>query len=286
MSPAAGDADRAPAGARPAVAFHRHGCAKAQALGVGGYEDQAPSKKELEEAAGGIRERLGFGEAPEQPLPLEEVEVRPARLNPPADLGDLFTAERYERVSRALGKSYRDVVRGFRGEFPNPPDLVALPRVESEIETALSWAEAEGAAVVPFGGGTSVVGGVEARLGDRPVICLDLRLMDRLLEVDPVSLAARIQAGATGPRVEGQLREHGLTLRHLPSVVRVPQARRLDRHPRGRSLRHALYPYRRSGRVRASDHPARGLAQPAPPRLRRRALARPGPGSARREYSA
>ena len=117
---------------------------------------------------------------------------------------------------RALGKAYRDVVRGFRGEFENPPDLVALPRDESEIEAVLSWCEAEGAAVIPFGGGTSVVGGVEGRLGERPFVTLDLRRLDRVLEVDAESLAARIQAGATGPGLEEQLREHGLTLRHFP----------------------------------------------------------------------
>ena len=88
-------------------------------------------------------------------------------------------------MSHALGKAYRDVVRGFRGEFENPPDLVAFPRDESEIEAVLSWAEAEGAAVIPFGGGTSVVGGVEPRLGERPVVSLDLRRLDRVLEVDP-----------------------------------------------------------------------------------------------------
>jgi alkyldihydroxyacetonephosphate synthase len=107
-------------------------------------------------------------------------------------------------------------VRGFRGQFPNPPDLVALPADEAEVETVLSWAEAEGAAVVPFGGGTSVVGGVEARFGERPVVCLDLRRLDRVLEVDAESMAARIQGGATGPRLEEQLRERGLTLRHFP----------------------------------------------------------------------
>jgi alkyldihydroxyacetonephosphate synthase len=144
------------------------------------------------------------------------VELREARLKAPERFGDLFSDDRYERVSRALGKSYRDVVRGFRGEFENPPDLVAFPRDESEIETVLSWAEAEGAAVIPFGGGTSVVGGVEPRLGERPVVTMDLRRLDRVLEIDPTSLAARIQAGATGPRLEEQLREHGLTLRHFP----------------------------------------------------------------------
>ena len=181
-----------------------------------GYEDQAPSRKELDEAAAGIRERLGLGGEVEEPVSLDEVEVRASRLKAPGDLGDLFTDEKYERVSRALGKAYRDVVRGFRGEFENPPDLVALPRDESEIETVLSWAEAEGAAVVPFGGGTSVVGGIEAPLGDRPVVSLDLQRLDRVLEVDAESMAARIQAGATGPVLEGQLREHGLTLRHFP----------------------------------------------------------------------
>ncbi|HEX8754145.1 MAG TPA: FAD-dependent oxidoreductase, partial [Solirubrobacterales bacterium] len=165
-----------------------------------GYEDQAPSATQLREAAEGIRARFGFGGEVEKPVPLAEVELRRPRLKRPSGFGDLFSDGRYERVSHALGKAYRDVVRGFRGEFENPPDLVARPRDESEIEAVLSWAEAEGAAVIPFGGGTSVVGGIEARLGERPVVTLDLRRLDRVLEVDAVSLAARIQAGATGPR--------------------------------------------------------------------------------------
>jgi alkyldihydroxyacetonephosphate synthase len=181
-----------------------------------GYEDQAPSATQLREAAEGIRQRFGFGGEVEKPVRLEEVELREPRLKRPDGFGDLFSDGRYERVSHALGKAYRDVVRGFYGKVENPPDLVAFPRDESEIEAVMSWAEAEGAGVVPFGGGTSVVGGVEPRLGERPAVTMDLRRLDRVLEVDPVSLAARIQAGASGPGLEEQLREHGLTLRHFP----------------------------------------------------------------------
>jgi alkyldihydroxyacetonephosphate synthase len=181
-----------------------------------GYEDQAPTATQLTEAAEGIRARFGFGGEVRAPVALEDVEVRAPRLKRPDAFGDLFTDRKYERVSRALGKAYRDIVRGFYGKFDDPPDLVALPRDCSEVETVLAWAEAEGAAVIPFGGGTSVCGGVEARLGERPVVTMDLRRLDRLVEVDPRSLAARIEAGATGPRLEEQLREHGLTMRCFP----------------------------------------------------------------------
>jgi alkyldihydroxyacetonephosphate synthase len=181
-----------------------------------GYEDQAPTAAQLAEAGEGIRARFGFGGEVKAPVPLESVELRAPRLKRPEAFGDLFSDEKYERASRAMGKAYRDVVRGFYGRFENPPDLVARPRDCSEVETVLSWAEAEGAAVTPFGGGTSVVGGVEAQGGERPVVTLDLRRIDRLVEVDPTSLAARIEAGATGPRLEEQLRGHGLTMRCYP----------------------------------------------------------------------
>ena len=110
------------------------------------------------------------------------------------------------------------MVRGFRGEFEHPVDLVARPRDESEVEAVLEWCADAGAAAIPFGGGTSVVGGVEPRIPDTYAgsVSLDLGALDRVLEVDSVSRAARIQAGTLGPSLNEQLAEHGLTLRHFP----------------------------------------------------------------------
>jgi len=153
-----------------------------------------------------------------EPVPIDEVDLAPSRLRAPDSLAEIFSDERHERLSHALGKAYRDVVRGFRGEFPNPPDLVARPRDESEVEAVLSFCEQQGAAAIPYGGGTSVVGGVEPRVGDGygGAISIDLRALDRVLEIDGESRAARIQGGAMGPQLEDQLRDRGLTLRHFP----------------------------------------------------------------------
>jgi alkyldihydroxyacetonephosphate synthase len=184
-----------------------------------GYEDQQPSKEQVEGIARAVTDRLGFevGEI-EEPVPLQDVELPDPRLAPPKELASIFSADRYDRIAHAQGKAYRDVVRGFRGEFPNPPDLVAYPESPEDVDAVLAWCDDEKAAAIPYGGGTSVVGGVEARMRDDypAVVTMDLKRMDRVLEVDAISKAARIQAGATGPVLEEQLREHGLTLRHFP----------------------------------------------------------------------
>jgi alkyldihydroxyacetonephosphate synthase len=128
------------------------------------------------------------------------------------------SAASHERVSRSLGKAYTDVVRGFRGAIDNPPDLVAFPAEEADVERLLAWCAEAGLAAIPYGGGTSVVGGVEPRVGDayRGAVTIDLRGLDRVLELDPVSRAARVQAGILGPALSDRLREHDLGLRHFP----------------------------------------------------------------------
>jgi alkyldihydroxyacetonephosphate synthase len=181
-----------------------------------GFEDQQPSHEQVEAAAAGAREHLGFAPADvERPVELDEVELAAPRLDPPASLAHICRTDRYERVLHSYGRAYRDVVRAFRGQFGNPPDVVAHPADEADLERVLAWCEEAGAAAIPFGGGTSVVGGVEPP-GDRPAVSIDLKAMDRVVEVDRESRAVLIQAGATGPGLEEQLREHGLTLRHFP----------------------------------------------------------------------
>ena len=181
-----------------------------------GFEDQQPPHDQVGATAAGAREHLGFGPAEvERPVPLDAIELAPAALDPPASLAHVCTSDRYERVTHSYGKAYRDVVRAFRGQFDNPPDVVAQPADEAELERVLAWCEEVVAAAIPFGGGTSVVGGVEPPR-ERPSVTIDLKRMDRVLEVDTESRAALIQAGALGPRLEDQLREHGLTLRHFP----------------------------------------------------------------------
>ena len=155
---------------------------------------------------------------PADPLPVPEVPALPdPAVEPPAALASLVSADPADRAGHALGKAYRDVVRALRGDLGRVPDLVARPVRDQDVVDLLDWAGRTRTAVIPYGGGSSVVGGVEYRGDDHPaVLSLDLTGMDRVLEVDPVGQAARIQAGILGPRLEDGLRPHGLTLRHFP----------------------------------------------------------------------
>ena len=177
-----------------------------------GFADEQPSRDELVAAAAGIGEVFGFGSHDvEDPVALAAAGLPEPRVDG-APFADVST---HARATHAWGKSYSDVVRGFRGRFEHAPDAVLRPADEREVEQALEWAAANDVVVVPYGGGTSVVGGVTPMV-DAPRVSLDLQRLDRVLEVDPVSRAARIQAGALGPGLEAQLAEHGMTLRHFP----------------------------------------------------------------------
>src|SRR5262252_2749673 len=153
------------------------------------------------------------------PPPLSKIELRPPRLVAPAALAACCSTGLYDRAAHTYGKSFSDYARGLAGEYGNAPDVVACPRDEAEIVAVLDWAGSAEAALIPFGGGSSVVGGVEPRIDGTPFrasISLDLRHLNCVMEIDPISRAARIEAGVFGPALEAQLRPHGLTLRHFP----------------------------------------------------------------------
>ncbi|MGW1893351.1 FAD-binding oxidoreductase [Streptomyces sp. NPDC002004] len=158
--------------------------------------------------------------AAQTPLPVPDVSalaLPKVRIEPPTALAPLMSAAPRDRASHTYGKAYRDVIRALDGDLAAAPDHVARPRTEQEVVDVLDWAADADVAVVPYGAGSSVVGGVEYRADrHRGVVSLDLGTLDRVLEIDRVSRAARIQAGALGPDLEAQLRPHGLTLRHFP----------------------------------------------------------------------
>jgi len=184
-----------------------------------GYEDEGPDEAARGRLARSVGERFGRSDLAPAPYPrIQEIELPAPRVRPPAALASVFSDDPWERARHGHGQGYRDIVRTLRRDFAAPPDLVAFPENEAQIADVLDFCARERLAAVPFGGGSSVVGGVATDFaGDhRGVITLDLGRMGRVLEVDRASRAARIEAGVLGPALEDQLRPHGLTLRHFP----------------------------------------------------------------------
>jgi alkyldihydroxyacetonephosphate synthase len=184
-----------------------------------GWEDAAVPDEQAGSLGRAVGSRLGLDlGVPADPVPLDAVRLPEPRIAAPAALSVLCSTDRWDRAAHTYGRSYRDVVRALRGELVHPPDLVAFPSNEGDVVALLDWCAGAGIAAIPYGGGSSVVGGVEGDVGDgyRGTVSIDMTRLDRVLEIDRTSRAARIQAGALGPVLEDQLRPHGLTLRHFP----------------------------------------------------------------------
>lgn len=121
------------------------------------------------------------------------------------------------RLHRTRGKSTPDLLRLRQGDGSDSPDAVVRPGTHDEVAAVIHWCVAHHVALVPFGGGTSVVGGLVARReGYAGVISLDLLRFDRLLEVDHESMTAVLEPGLRGPQAEALLAAEGLTLGHFP----------------------------------------------------------------------
>jgi len=167
-----------------------------------------------------LRERIGELGTTSAPPQLDDFELPPAQALPPTLIaavgeGNVFTSAE-DRLRHATGCGYVDLARLRSGKLDAAPDAVLLPADAAEVKRVLELCATEGVAVVPFGGGTSVVGGVEPLRGNHDrVISLDLTRL-RGVEVDRRSLTVRLGAGLRGPEAEAELGKHGLVLGHYP----------------------------------------------------------------------
>ena len=171
-----------------------------------------------------LREHVGVSERPRPPVALSRVGLPPSRLGESqldrlrAILGpDGVSVEHPIRVLHAAGKGYPDLVRMRAGTPDGAPDAVVFPGSHEQVMALLRACASSSLAVVPFGGGTSVVGGVAPLSGEHAaVIALDTRRMAEILELDTVSRTVTVQGGIRAPALEGRLAGQGLTLGHYP----------------------------------------------------------------------
>ena len=184
-----------------------------------GFEDTVLSGDEERQLLGNYATRFGVDSFERLPRPsADDIALATPRLTIPNSLERICSTDHLERLCHTYGKSFMDTLRAFTGEFTNAPDVVAYPETEADVVSVLDWAADAKAAVIPFGGGSSVVGGVEPAVSEkyRGSISLDLARLDNVLEIDHTSRTACIQAGIFGPALEAALKPEGLTLRHFP----------------------------------------------------------------------
>ncbi|MDP6563393.1 MAG: FAD-binding oxidoreductase [Alphaproteobacteria bacterium] len=182
-----------------------------------GYQEDAVSAEELGWFERAWADLFGVDQFDPVPMPREgEIELRAPRVAIPKSLAAFCSDDKYDRLLHSYGHSPHDLARMIhRRDFSNPPDVVAHVRDEADIQAVLDWCGANDLAAVPYGGGSSVVGGVNPPTDERykGTVTIDLGRLNKVLEIDAASQAARVQTGVLGPDLESQLRPSGLTMR-------------------------------------------------------------------------
>ena len=180
-----------------------------------GWSDEQVDGEELDAVGAMLADRFGLEpSAPSTPVDPKGIELPAPRVRVPEPLRSLASDATVDRVRHAHGNAFRDVVRAMHGDLDTTPDLVVRPGTPGEVAAVLEWCSDQDVVCVPWGGGTSVVGGV--RPPEEPCVSLDLERMSAVTGVDEWSGTADVQGGATGPMIEDALRSRGLTLRHFP----------------------------------------------------------------------
>ena len=184
-----------------------------------GYEGECLDARETAALLTNLADGYGICPVDDGAFPtLDAIELRAPRLTPPPGLSRICSSDRYQRVLHAFGQSQPDSIRIYMGDFTSAPDVVAYPESGDDVAALCDWCGDRGAALIPYGGGSSVVGGVTGDVGEgfAATVTVDMSRMNKVLEIDDVSRAARIEGGTRGPELEAQLKPSGLTLRHFP----------------------------------------------------------------------
>lgn len=182
-----------------------------------GYEDEGATPEEIREVEktwGNVFDVDQFVALP--PPKLNELELNKSRIKRiPESLQSICRDDIYERALHTYGKTIVETSRAFARDFSSAPDIVAYPQNPSDIRALLDWCGETQTAVIPFGGGSSAVMGVNPDIGDefQGVVSVDMSDMNQVLEVDKESRSARVQAGVFGPHLDTQLKQHGLSMR-------------------------------------------------------------------------
>ena len=184
-----------------------------------GLADEILPERYVSEFKKMVQLACGLNSLNEIPPPLlEEISLRLPRFSLPSQLKVICRDQAYDRAGHTYGKSYRDLVRGIYKNYDNPPDYVAYPSTEKEIIALINFCSEKNIALIPYGGGSSVVGGVEQPQGNQyeGSISCDMMNFDKVVRINKKSRTARIQAGIYGPALEASLSPFGFTIRHFP----------------------------------------------------------------------
>jgi len=172
-----------------------------------------------------IQKTLGLSESRSKTPPVDRARVKLPERKPNVEFvralgsflkADQFTDDDEQRLIHTYGKSFPDLFRVRRGIVDNAPDMVVFPESHADVEKIVPAAKQFGVRLIPFGGGTNIVGGVEHLDHSAMRVTLDMRRMGRVLSIDRESWTATIEAGAPGPKLEDDLQALGFSLGHMP----------------------------------------------------------------------
>lgn len=179
-----------------------------------GYDSHTIATDALEVSLYALGQMLGRQSFEKKPIP-QYTDLPKPKFTIPQYLQTFVSSSNEERASHSYGKAFRDIWRAVYEGFPNPPDYVAFPENEEHIIKLYDFASTHNINLIPYGGGSSVVGGIEP-CSSKGNITVDMKHFDKLIHLNLENRTVEVQAGIYGPALNALLKPNGLTLRHFP----------------------------------------------------------------------